>query len=102
VIISGVNMSDPNNTYYDTYSGTCYLVQGNYIKPCPELLTESEAIQFLRLDVDGPTDPSQTLLYYRQKGLLKATRVGKKLRYQRKELLKFIDKLTELTNRKSA
>ena len=64
-------------------------------RPCPELLTEDEAIRFLRLDVDGPSDPARTLRHYREKGLLKATQVGKRLRYQHKELLKFLDLLTE-------
>ena len=67
--------------------------------PVPELLTESEAITFLRLDLDGPDKPDQTLKYYRTKGLLRATRVGKQLRYQRKELLSFLDRLTEKTNK---
>ena len=62
--------------------------------PVPELLTEEEAIKFLRLDEDGPKEPKLTLLYYRDKGLLKPTRVGKRLRYQRVELLRFLDSLT--------
>ena len=65
---------------------------------CPELLTEHEAVQFLRLDVEGPDNPTKTLQYYREQGLLRGTRVGKRLRYQRKELLSFLDKLTERTN----
>lgn len=66
---------------------------------CPDLLTENEAIRFLRLDVGGPAKPDKTLQYYREQGLLRATRVGKRLRYQRKELLKFLDRLTERTQR---
>lgn len=68
-------------------------------QPCPDLLTEREAIRFLRLDVDGPATPCKTLQYYREQGLLRATRVGKRLRYQRKELLEFLDRLTERTQR---
>ena len=68
-------------------------------RPCPELLTQEEAIQFLRLDMDGPEKPAKTLQYYREQGLLRATRVGKRLRYQRKELLLFLDRLTERTHR---
>ena len=63
-------------------------------RACPELLTESEAIRFLRLDVEGPEKPEKTLQYYREKGLLKATQVGRRLRYQRKELMAFLDRLT--------
>ena len=68
-------------------------------RPVPELMTEDELITFLRLDVDGPANPSQTLQYYRDKGLLRATRVGKRLRYQRKEALAFLDRLTEYTQK---
>ena len=81
------------------FTGISYMPDGS---PMPELLTEEEVIKFLRLDVDGPGDPSQTLVYYRQKQLLKATRIGKKLRYQKKELLDFLDRLTERTNKNSA
>ena len=70
--------------------------------PVPELLTEKETIHFLRLDQNGPKNPSNTLQYYRDKGLLRATRVGKRLRYQRKELLRFLDELTTWTNKHTA
>ena len=69
-------------------------------QPCPELLTPDEAVKFLRLDVDsGSANPQKTLQYYRERGLLKATRVGKRLRYQRKELQAFLDRLTERTQK---
>jgi len=63
--------------------------------PCPELLTEAEAIRYLRLDIDGPAKPENTLRYYREKGKLKATRIGKKLRYTRKALEEFLQKMTK-------
>ncbi len=63
--------------------------------PCPELLTEDEDIRFLRLDGIGIEDPAGTLRYYRKKGLLKATQVGKCIRYRRVELENFIAKITE-------
>ncbi|MHC4412566.1 MAG: helix-turn-helix domain-containing protein [Planctomycetota bacterium] len=44
-------------------------------------------------------NPKKTLRYYREQGLLKATRIGKRLRYQRKELLIFLDRLTERTEK---
>ena len=62
--------------------------------PCPELLTEAEAIRFLRLDIDGPERPELTLRYYRQKGKLKGTRLGKHIRYTRKALMEFMEKMT--------
>ena len=66
-------------------------------RPAPELMTEEEAIQFLRLDIDGPANPNQTLQYYRSRGVLKATRIGKHLRYSKQELLKFIEVMTDQT-----
>jgi len=77
--------------------GTFSVLPGDQGQLCPDLLTEQETIRFLRLDVDGPKDPQKTLRYYRERGLLRATRVGKRLRYQRKELLDFLDRLTENT-----
>ena len=63
--------------------------------PCPELLTEDEAIRYLRLDIDGPAKPGNTLRYYRERQKLKATRVGKKLLYTRKALDEFLDRMTK-------
>ena len=67
--------------------------------PCPELLTEDEAIRFLRLDGISIHDPATTLKYYRKKGLLRATQVGKCIRYRRVELEKLLDRLTEINPR---
>ena len=61
-------------------------------KPVPEVLTEQEAIEFLRLD-DGPKHPEQTLQYYRSEGLLKGVRIGRKLRYTKTEMLRFLERL---------
>ena len=60
----------------------------------PDLLTEEEAIRFLRLDIDGPKDSRQTLKYYRDQGFLHPTKVGKRNRYLRTELLRFLDEQT--------
>ena len=85
-----------NNNTDTTYSPTaCFMPDG---RPVPELLTEQEAISFLRLDADGPKHPEQTLQYYRSEGLLRATKVGKRLRYTKSELLELLDRLTERTN----
>jgi len=67
--------------------------QGGF-QPCPELLTEAEAIRFLRLDIDGPADPSLTLRYYREQKKLTACHIGKSLKYSRKALEKFIEEMT--------
>jgi hypothetical protein len=57
--------------------------------PCPELLTEQEAIRYLRLQEDR--NPKRTLRYYREKGLLRATMVGRHLLYRRVELERFLE-----------
>ena len=67
--------------------------------PCPELLTETEAIRFLRLDGIDTENPAGTLRYYRKKGLLRATQVGKCIRYRRIELERLLEKLTEINPR---
>jgi len=63
--------------------------------PCPDLLTEDEAVRYLRLDVDGPRYPQGNLKYYRDRGKLRALRVGRNLRYPRKELDSMVEKLLE-------
>jgi hypothetical protein len=80
--------------------GPIYMVDGEKVIPVPEVLTEQEVIKMLRLDLGGPEDPGQTLAYYRDKGLLRATRIGKRLRYWKHEVLKFLEFQTEETNRR--
>ena len=63
--------------------------------PCPELLTENEAIRYLRLDINGPQNPAGTLKYYRDRGFLKAVRIGRNLRYPRKSLDGMVEILLE-------
>jgi hypothetical protein len=61
--------------------------------PCPPLLTEEEAIRFLRLD-GQKAKPKNTLQHYRERGILKATIIGKNLFYTRKSLVEFLDRVT--------
>ena len=61
--------------------------------PCPELLTEAEAVRYLRLDIEGPNNPTNTLKYYRDQGVLRAVHIGRNLRYPRKELDLMVEKL---------
>jgi hypothetical protein len=63
--------------------------------PCPELLTEREAIVYLRLDEVDVKHPDATLRRYRELGLLRGTQVGKAIRYRRVELEKFLDRITD-------
>ena len=65
-------------------------------EPCPELLTEDEAVRYLRLDGEkGPTDPYQCLFRYRQQNKLRGTHIGKQLFYRRDELDRFVRLMTE-------
>ena len=75
--------------------GVSYFADGAVV---PDLMTEEEAIKFLRLDIDGPKDPSTTLEYYRSENRLKATKVGKRLRYLKSELLNFLEYQTQYSN----
>lgn len=60
---------------------------------CPEVLTPQEAALYLRLDLSG--NWQQTLRYYREKKKLKATRIGKRIVYTRKELNTFAERMTK-------
>ncbi len=78
---------------------TTPILPGKPPEPCPELLTESEAIRYLRLDTVGIAKPAESLRYYREKGLLRATQVSKRLFYRRVELDRLLDRLTETNPR---
>ena len=62
---------------------------------CPELLTEEEAIRFLRLDTIPDVDARKSLERYRQSGKLRSTRIGRRLMYHIDELRRFIASQTE-------
>lgn len=62
---------------------------------CPELLTEEEAIRYLRLDIIDVENPEETLRRYRKQGLVRGTQVGKCVRYRRSELEAFLGRITE-------
>ncbi len=70
------------------------ILPGDPPQPCPELLTEEEAIRYLRLDTVKVARPSETLRRYRDTGLLRATQVSKRLFYRRTELDRFLERLT--------
>ncbi len=63
------------------------------------ILTEAEAIHWLRLDVKGPKNPSGTLKFYRDRGLLRGVRIGRQFRYPITELEKFVARLVERVER---
>lgn len=64
---------------------------GEVARPCPALLTESEAIVYYRLDESGVKHPEDTLRRFRQAGL-EAVQVGKKLLYRIEALDEFIQR----------
>lgn len=84
---------DNNDTEHNGYTGPEILPdgQGGW-EPCPFVMTESEVIRFLRLDIEGPKKPELTLRYYRETKKLKATRIGNRLRYTRQNILEFLEK----------
>lgn len=88
---------------YDTnYSTTIYMKQGSQVQVAPEIMTSTEAISFLRLDeIENLKNPEMSLQYLRQKGL-RAIKIGKCLRYPKKELMRFIDVLLEESEKQSA
>ena len=63
----------------------------------PELMTPVEAAMFLRLDEIGhnPKSAKRTMNYWREKGLLKATKYAKHVWYLKKELNDFLTCKTE-------
>ena len=90
-------MKDNNEVNF--ISSISYYADGTIV---PDLLTEDEAIKFLRLDTDNIKNPKGTLKYYRDKGQLRGARIGNNYCYAKNELLSFIEKATDWTNRKTA
>ena len=62
-------------------------------QPAPSVLTEAEAIKFLR--IGSFSNPSTTLRYYRSRGKLHGAKIGRGLFYTSVELLRFLEKQTE-------
>ena len=88
-------MTDKPQIPFNIYS----VLPGNPPQPCPDVLTEDEAIKYLRLDNIDIANAADTLRYYRKRGLLHGTQIGKCIRYRRVELERFLDKLTEVNPR---
>lgn len=61
-------------------------------RPCPEVLLPREAALYLRLDMNSNWE--QTLKYYRERKILRGTRIGKRIYYTRKSLDEFLAKMT--------
>ena len=63
--------------------------------PVPEVMLENELIRFLRLRELGIKNPHNTLRYYREKDILKPTRIGRRNVYTIQSALEFKEKLTK-------
>ena len=70
-------------------------------KPVPEVMLESELIKFLRLDALGIKNPANTLRYYRERGILQATRIGNRNVYTRTGACEFLRVLTGKNGKRS-
>ena len=78
--------------------GLAVLSDGNGgFTPCPALLTAEEAVRYLRLDTLGRKDPAKSLQWYRERALLRATRISNVNFYTRAALDDFLAKMTALT-----
>ena len=69
------------------YTGPIYMPDGT---PAPEVMTAQETYRFLRLDEANLKNPATTLQYYRDKGILRGTKIGKTIRYTKEDLLDFL------------
>jgi hypothetical protein len=79
-----------------TTLGPIYYHDGTVV---PELLTEDEALKFLRLDSNGTHNLKEALKHLREHHGLRPTRsIGRTLKYTKKELLRFLDHMTEKAN----
>ena len=69
--------------------------------PVPGVMLESELIQFLRLRELGIKKPENTLRYYRERGILKPTRIGNRNAYTQSSVYEFLEKLTGKNGKRS-
>ncbi len=67
------------------------MMPGSPSEHVPYVMSEAELIRFLRLDETGVADPKRTIRHYREKGILKATQIGRQLRYSLPNVLKFLE-----------
>jgi hypothetical protein len=55
--------------------------------PLPDILTEDDVIQFLRIEGKAP---KKMLYRLRQRGQLKGFRIGQEVKYHREDVLAFV------------
>ena len=59
-------------------------------RPCPAVMTAEEVGDFLRLAGNGKAE--RTLKYWRDQGLLRGVRLGRKVRYRLSDVEAFLDR----------
>ncbi len=69
---------------------------GSAPEPVPFVMTATEVIRFTRIDQTGVKHGERSLEHYRQQGSLRATQIGRELRYLLPNVLDFLDAITEL------
>jgi hypothetical protein len=80
----------------NTTLGVAILPDGNGgFTLCPELLTDDEAIRYLRLDTLGLKSPKKTLERYIQLGYLQPTQISGKNFFRRQDLDEFLLKMCD-------
>ena len=89
-------MKDNNNELFSI--PTVYMPDGI---PVPYVLTADEAVKFLRLDTNGTKHPEATLQHYQKEGQLCPVKIGKCRKYPLPELLRFVDRLSQLKDNAS-
>lgn len=62
--------------------------------PAPAVMLEQDLIRFLRLHELGVRNPQNTLRYYRERGKLKATKIGNRNCYTVQAALEFLEEMT--------
>ncbi|KKL55755.1 hypothetical protein LCGC14_2252240 [marine sediment metagenome] len=62
--------------------------------PCPTVMLEADLVRFLRLRELGIERPENTLRYYRDKGLLSATKLGGRNCYTLESAMDFLRSMT--------
>jgi hypothetical protein len=63
--------------------------------PVPSVMLEPDLIRFLRLNELGVRNPENTLRYYRERGKLRATKIGNRNCYTVQAALDFLEEMTK-------
>ena len=65
---------------------------GDPPRPCPEILTEEEAIAYLRLPDMGVKNPKHSMYRWRHMGMLVGIKYSKEIVYRRSDLDAFVER----------